>query len=151
MKHTKHLCFLIAGFVYCISKQNCFITLIINEMNYIYCYLFCLYKKKPTDYCGLSISVIYISIVTVAVSILVCETVDNYDWNHKKIPVLKMTVLIKIWWVFAENTTELPCMFIYLIYSTIIIVDNSVMFITLYIHWFKKARMNTGLVYEITG
>ncbi|MCR2900979.1 hypothetical protein HNS11_10920, partial [Escherichia coli] len=63
---------------------------------YIYSYLFCFYKKKPTDYCGLSISIIYISIVTVAVSILAYGNVDNSDGNHKKIPVLKMTVLVKI-------------------------------------------------------
>ncbi len=96
MKHIKHLCFLIACFVYCVSKLNYFITLIINEVNYIYSYLFCFYKKKPTDYCGLSISIIYISIVTVAVSILAYGNVDNSDGNHKKIPVLKMTVLVKI-------------------------------------------------------
>ena len=89
-------------------------------MNYIYCYLFCLYKKKPTDYCGLSISVIYNSIVTVAVNILVCGTVDNSDRNHKKNTSTENDSTGKnMMSNFYKNTTELLCMVHYRRYSNI--------------------------------
>lgn len=80
--------FVFSYFWFCVLrlKTGVIFYLLNNKQYQLYILLFIVffYKKKPTDYCGLSISIIYISIIMVAVSILVYRTVDNSDGNHKK-------------------------------------------------------------------
>lgn len=115
------LCLPVIKFVCCVVKSVWYLSFqIVNKRNYTSSFIPVVFiKKKPTDYCGLNISAIYISIVTVAVSILAYGNIDNSDGNHKKNTSTENGSTGKNIMSICKNAPELLCMAHYVFYSTI--------------------------------